>query len=145
MIGLIQRVSEARVSIDGEVVAAIDSGMVVLVGMQPGDDQSKAQRLLTRLLGYRVFADAQGRMNRSLTDTQGGLLLVPNFTLAADTKKGARPGFSSALDPTLAAPLFDHLCHLASQTHPTVAYGAFGAHMQVSLTNDGPVTLSLTV
>jgi len=145
VIGLLQRVTEAQVAIDGTVVATIGPGMVVLVGMQPGDDHAKAQRLLTRLIGYRVFADEQGRMNRSLTDTDGDLLLVPNFTLAADTRNGSRPGFSTALDPALAAPLFDHLCLIAKQTPLKVAHGVFGAIMQVHLSNDGPVTFNLTV
>lgn len=144
MIGLLQRVSAAQVSVDGEIVGAIDAGLMVLVGIEKADDEAAAARLLTRLLGYRVFADDGGRMNRSLADTSGGLLLVPQFTLAADTRNGSRPGFSTAAAPERARALFAHLLTLASGRHPRVASGIFGAHMQVSLTNDGPVTFWLT-
>lgn len=143
MIGLLQRVSCARVEVDGTVVGAIDAGLLVLVGVEKTDDQAAAARLLTRLLGYRVFADAAGRMNRSLADTGGGLLLVPQFTLAADTRSGARPSFSSAAAPEQARALFAHLLTLAGERHAPVAGGVFGAHMQVSLTNDGPVSFWL--
>ena len=143
MIGLLQRVSSARVVVDGEVTGEIGTGLLVLVGVQRHDDEARATRLLERLLGYRVFTDDEGRMNRSLKDIGGGLLLVSQFTLAADTDKGTRPGFSTAAEPGRARELFDHLVTLARQAHPTVATGRFGANMQVSLTNDGPVTFWL--
>ncbi len=143
MIGLLQRVSQGRVSIDGETVGEIGQGLVVLVGVEKGDDESRAERLLQRLLGYRVFPDESGRMNLSLKDIQGGLLLVPQFTLAADTRKGTRAGFSSAADPTLGDKLFKHLLNHARKTYQPVASGVFGADMQVSLVNDGPVTFWL--
>jgi D-tyrosyl-tRNA(Tyr) deacylase len=143
MIGLLQRVSSARVVVDGETTGAIDAGLLVLVGVQRHDDEARATRLLERLLGYRVFTDDEGRMNRSLRDIGGGLLLVSQFTLAADTGKGTRPGFSTAAEPGRARELFDHLVTLARQAHPVVATGRFGANMQVSLTNDGPVTFWL--
>lgn len=145
MIGLLQRVSAARVVIAGETCAEIATGLLVLVGVERDDRESQADRLLERLLGYRVFADAEGRMNRSLADTQGGLLLVPQFTLAADTRKGTRPGFSNAASPTQAQQLFDYLGRQARARHPEVGLGKFGADMQVSLTNDGPVTFQLQV
>jgi len=143
MIALIQRVSEASVSVDGTRIGGIGGGLLALVGVRPADDEQTAQRLLERLLSYRVFGDGEGRMNLSLADTGGGLLLVPQFTLAADTRKGNRPGFSTAAPPEQAAHLFDHLCGLARSTHPLVATGRFGAHMQVALVNDGPVTFWL--
>lgn len=143
MIGLLQRVRSAAVHVAGERVAAIGTGLLVLVGVQREDDEARAARLLERLLGYRVFADEQGRMNRSLTDTGGGLLLVPQFTLAADTAKGLRPGFSRAAGPDAARALFDHLASLARARHAEVQTGRFGADMQVSLVNDGPVTFWL--
>lgn len=145
MIGLLQRVTRAAVSVAGRDIAAIGPGLLVLVGVQRTDGEAQAARLLERLLGYRVFADADGKMNRSLTDTGGGLLLVPQFTLAADTQKGTRPGFSTAADPARAKQLFDHLLALAKAAHPLVAAGEFGADMQVSLINDGPVTFWLEV
>ncbi len=143
MIGLLQRVSEARVRVAGETVGEIGSGLLVLVGVQQGDTEARAERLLERLLGYRVFADDSGRMNHSLHDVGGGLLLVPQFTLAADTRKGARPSFSSAAPPDLGRRLFDHLVARARAAHPTVATGIFGADMQVALVNEGPVTFWL--
>jgi D-tyrosyl-tRNA(Tyr) deacylase len=143
VIGLLQRVNEASVHIDGESVAEIQRGLAVLVGVQRGDDTGKADRLLERLLGYRVFNDDAGRMNLSLRDTQGGLLLVPQFTLAADTKKGMRPGFSSAADPALGEHLFSYLAESAQKKHQPVACGVFGADMQVALINNGPVTFWL--
>jgi D-tyrosyl-tRNA(Tyr) deacylase len=143
MIGLLQRVNQASVHIDGASVAEIRRGLAVLVGVQRGDDTAKADRLLERLLGYRVFNDDAGRMNLSLRDTQGGLLLVPQFTLAADTRKGMRPGFSSAADPTLGEHLFSYLSARAQQQHQPVACGVFGADMQVALINNGPVTFWL--
>ncbi len=143
MIGLLQRVSRASVCIDGQQVGRIDQGLLVLVGVQKHDHEQRAARLLERLLGYRVFADEQGRMNRSLRDIQGGLLLVPQFTLAADTKKGTRPGFSTAAPPEQGRQLFDDLLQRAKAAHPQVASGRFGADMQVELINDGPVTFWL--
>ncbi len=143
MIGLLQRVSEGRVEIDGACVGEIERGLLVLVGVERGDDKAKAERLLQRLLGYRVFPDESGRMNLSLLDIDGGLLLVPQFTLAADTRKGTRAGFSSAADPALGEHLFNHLLQQAKQAHHRVASGLFGADMQVSLVNDGPVTFWL--
>ena len=127
MIALIQRVTEASVSVAGERIGAIGPGLLALVGVRPDDDEQTAQRLLERLLAYRVFADADGRMNLSLSDTGGGLLLVPQFTLAADTRKGNRPGFSTAAEPAQAQCLFEHLCGLARAGHPQVATGQFGA------------------
>ncbi len=143
MKGLLQRVSQARVEVAGEVVGAIDQGMLVLVGVQPQDDQASADRLLHKLLNYRVFADAEGRMNCSVQDVQGGLLLVSQFTLAADTRKGLRPGFSTAAPPQQAEQLFDYLVEQARKTWPQTATGRFGADMQVHLVNDGPVTILL--
>jgi len=143
VIGLLQRVSEGRVSIGGRCVAEIGRGLVVLVGVEREDDEARAERLLERLLGYRVFPDGTGRMNLSLRDIDGGLLLVPQFTLAADTRKGTRAGFSSAADPALGERLFTHLVKMAKQRHRTLACGEFGADMQVGLVNDGPVTFWL--
>ncbi|MEX0374784.1 D-aminoacyl-tRNA deacylase [Spiribacter pallidus] len=145
MIGLLQRVTHAEVHIAGESVAAIGEGLLVLVGVERGDDAATAGRLLERLLGYRVFADAAGRMNRSLADTGGGLLLVPQFTLLADTRKGSRPGFSGGADAAEAQSRFAELEAAARSRHSPVAAGVFGADMQVSLCNDGPVTFWLQV
>ena len=143
MIALIQRVSSARVTVDGQVRGEIGAGLLVLIGIERGDGGGQLTRLLERLLDYRVFADAAGRMNSSLRDTGGGLLLVPQFTLAADTATGSRPGFSTAAEPGLAGELYTQLVAAARAAHPVVASGEFGAHMQVSLTNDGPVTFWL--
>ena len=143
MIGLLQRASQGSVSVDGEVVGAIGRGLVVLVGVQRGDEASRADRLLDRLLGYRVFPDADGRMNLSLGDIDGGLLLVPQFTLAADTRKGMRASFTSAAPPEEGRRLFEHLAANAAARHQPVATGVFGADMQVALVNDGPVTFWL--
>ncbi len=145
MIGLLQRVSSAAVAVDGEVVGSIGGGLLVLVGVQRGDTEREADRLLERLLTYRVFADDEGRMNHSLQDTGGGLLLVSQFTLAADTRKGTRPGFSPAAAPELGRRLFDYMIQTARERHSTVETGVFGANMQVSLVNDGPVTFWLEV
>ncbi len=145
MIGLLQRVSEARVTVDGEIVGEIDAGLLVLVGVERGDNEAQAERLLERLLSYRVFADAEGKMNLSLRDLGGGLLLVPQFTLAADTRKGMRPSFTPAAPPMEGERLFNVLTVLARQQHTRVATGRFGAHMQVSLINDGPVTFWLRI
>jgi D-tyrosyl-tRNA(Tyr) deacylase len=143
MIGLLQRVAEARVVVDGEVVGAIGPGLAVLACAERGDTTAAADRLLERLIGYRVFADASGKMNRSLRDTGGGLLLVPQFTLAADTRSGTRPGFSAAAPPDVASGLFDYLCRRARSVHAPVATGRFGADMKLHLVNDGPVTVWL--
>lgn len=143
MIGLLQRVREASVTVEGETIARIGAGLLVLVGVQAGDGEGQAGRLLQRLLGYRVFPDAQNRMNLSLRDTGGGLLLVPQFTLAADTRSGTRPGFSTAAAPALAHALFAQLVEAARAQHPDVGSGRFGADMQVALVNDGPVTFWL--
>jgi D-tyrosyl-tRNA(Tyr) deacylase len=145
MIGLLQRVSSAEVQVDGGVVGQIGHGLLVLVGVERHDSETQAERLLERLLTYRVFPDAEGRMNLSLQDVRGGLLLVSQFTLAADTRKGTRPGFSPAADPAEGKRLFDFLVERARQRHPVVQTGVFGAHMQVTLTNDGPVTFWLQV
>jgi D-tyrosyl-tRNA(Tyr) deacylase len=145
MIGLLQRVSHAEVRIDDEVAGAIERGLLVLIGIEKGDTQSQADRLLQRLLSYRVFPDAEDRMNLSVADINGGLLLVSQFTLAADTRKGTRPGFSTAAPPAEAEQLFAYLLEQAQSQHSSVASGRFGADMQVSLTNDGPVTFWLQV
>lgn len=145
MIALLQRVSSASVDVAGERIAAIGPGLLVLVGVQPQDDERTALRLLERLLAYRVFGDDQGRMNLSLADTGGGLLLVPQFTLAADTRKGNRPGFSTAASPAEAERLFGVLCERARAAHAVVGTGRFGADMRVSLVNEGPVTFRLEV
>lgn len=140
VIGLLQRVTGAYVDIGGERVAEIGRGLLVLVGVQRQDGEAQAERLLERLLGYRVFPDAQERMNLSVQDIAGGLLLVPQFTLAADTRKGTRAGFSTAAVPARAQALFQHLVERARVAYPLVACGRFGADMQVGLINDGPVT-----
>ncbi len=143
MIALIQRVSTGSVRIEGESVGAIDRGLVALIGVVRGDDRSQADRLLQRMLDYRVFPDAAGRMNLSLRQTGGGLLLVPQFTLAADTGRGNRASFTPAAAPAEAAALFSYLVEQARVLHTPVASGQFGAHMEVSLINDGPVTFWL--
>ena len=143
MIGLLQRVTESRVEVDGQPVGAIGRGLLVLVGVQRGDDEARADRLLQRLLGYRVFPDLEGRMNLSVRAIDGGLLLVPQFTLAADTKKGTRAGFTTAAPPDEGRRLFDYLVTEARAAHTPVATGEFGADMQVQLINDGPVTFWL--
>jgi D-aminoacyl-tRNA deacylase len=143
MIALIQRVSEAQVRVGGEVVGAIGRGVLALIGVRRGDDDAAVERLLERLLSYRVFADQEGRMNLSVREVGGGLLLVPQFTLAADTKKGTRAGFSAAAAPEAAQRLFAQLVQRAREVYAPVSSGVFGAHMQVSLVNDGPVTFWL--
>ena len=143
MIALLQRVSQAKVEISGQAVASIGPGLLVLVGVRPADDETTARGLLTRLLQYRVFSDEAGKMNLNLAQVQGELLLVPQFTLAADTAKGLRPGFSTAAPPEQGRRLFDLFVHAARERHDKVQTGVFGAHMQVSLTNDGPVTIWL--
>ena len=144
VIALIQRVSNASVRVDGEIVGAIERGILALVAVQPDDTPARAERMLERLLGYRVFEDEAGKMNRSLTDIAGGLLLVSQFTLAADTQKGMRASFTSAAPPELGRRLFDYLVARARAAQARVETGRFGAHMQVSLVNDGPVTFWLT-
>jgi len=146
MIGLLQRVTQARVDVDGKIIARIDRGLLVLVGVERGDGEREAERLAERLLGYRVFEDADGRMNLALTDLyDAGLLLVPQFTLAADTRKGTRPSFTPAAPPDDGERLFGHLAACARRSFPRIATGRFGAHMAVTLTNDGPVTFWLRV
>jgi D-tyrosyl-tRNA(Tyr) deacylase len=145
MIALLQRVSQARVEVAGETVGAIGPGLLVLVCAERGDAEAEADRLLERLLAHRVFSDADGKMNLSLREVQGGLLLVPQFTLAADTRKGNRPSFTPAAPPELGERLFDYILARARRLHSPVESGRFGAHMQVSLTNDGPVTIWLRV
>jgi D-aminoacyl-tRNA deacylase len=144
MIALIQRVSRAHVEVGGRTIGAIEHGMLALIGVQRGDLAATGERLLERMLTYRIFADAEGRMNLSLRDVGGGLLLVPQFTLAADTGKGTRPGFSPAAAPDEARERFERLAQLARATWSPVATGEFGAHMQVALVNEGPVTFWLT-
>ncbi|RFB67198.1 MULTISPECIES: D-aminoacyl-tRNA deacylase [unclassified Herbaspirillum] len=145
MIGLLQRVRKADVVVEGEQVGAIGSGLMVLVCAERGDTVKEADALLTKLLAYRVFADDAGKMNRSVIDVQGGLLLVPQFTLAADTRSGTRPSFTPAAPPAEGKQLFDHFVTQAKARHGVVETGRFGADMQVSLTNDGPVTFWLQV
>ncbi len=145
MIGLLQRVTQAGVVVDGETVGAIGRGLMVLVCAERGDTEREADALLKKLLGYRVFPDAAGKMNLSVADTGGGLLLVPQFTLAADTQSGTRPSFTPAAAPALANTLFEYFASQARALHADVATGRFGADMQVSLVNDGPVTFWLQV
>lgn len=145
MIGLLQRVRSARVEIENRRVGTVETGLLVLVGVEQDDDESRADRLLERLLGYRVFPDAAAKMNRSVRDIGGGLLLVPQFTLVADTDKGLRPSFTPAAPPDLGRHLFEHLVEQAKKLHAPVAAGVFGADMQVTLTNDGPATFWLRV
>ncbi len=144
MLSLLQRVTQASVSVGDQIVGQIGPGLLVLVGVEPGDDEAALARMAERLLGYRVFADDAGRMNRSLRDIGGGLLLVSQFTLAADTRSGMRPGFSTAAAPAEAERLFNRLVAICREKHAGgVETGRFGAHMVVSLVNDGPVTFLL--
>ena len=143
MKALIQRVSQASVTVGGEQVGAIGRGVLVLLGLDKGDDRGVADKMLDKLLAYRVFGDDQGKMNCSVADVSGGILLVSQFTLSADTRKGLRPSFSSALPPAEAQALYDYTLSELSAKHDTVAAGIFGADMQVSLVNDGPVTFLL--
>ena len=145
MIGLIQRVSGASVSVDGAVIGEIGRGLLVLVAVQREDEERDIARMAERILGYRVFPDAEDRMNRSLLDEELGLLLVPQFTLAADTKKGSRASFTRAADPEKAERYFQRLVEACRERISTVETGRFGANMQVSLTNDGPVTISMEI
>jgi D-tyrosyl-tRNA(Tyr) deacylase len=143
MIALLQRVTSASVTVDGETIGAIDAGLLAFVAVEPADGEAQTRRMRERLLGYRLFADARDRMNRALTDIDGGLLLVPQFTLAADTRKGLRPSFDSAAAPDAGRRWFERLVELARAAHPKVETGRFGANMQVQLVNDGPVTFIL--
>lgn len=143
MIALLQRVSHASVVVDGHTLGNIDAGLMVLLCAERGDTRKEADALLTKLLSYRVFSDAAGKMNLSIRDTQGGLLLVPQFTLAADTQSGTRPSFTPAAAPAVAQELFDYFVDQARSQHALVQTGRFGADMKVSLTNDGPVTFWL--
>ncbi|NGO88898.1 D-tyrosyl-tRNA(Tyr) deacylase [Halomonas sp. 141] len=143
MKALIQRVTTASVTVEGQAIGAIDHGLVALIGVERGDSEANADKLLHKLLNYRVFSDEAGKMNHNLQQAQGGLLLVSQFTLAADTRKGLRPGFSSAAPPEEGERLFDYLVARAQQAGPPVATGQFGADMQVALVNDGPVTFML--
>ena len=143
MIALIQRVSEASVSIEGKVVVSIGKGLLVLLGMEKNDSTLEADRIAEKLLNCRIFEDDQGRLNLDVTAINGEVLVVPNLTLAADTKKGNRPGFSTALEPNKAEPLFNYLIQQLEQIYSLIKQGVFGANMQVKLVNDGPITISL--
>ena len=143
MIALIQRVSEASVSVKGKTVVSIGKGLLVLLGMEKNDSTQEADRIAEKLLRCRVFEDDNGRLNLDVSAINGEVLVVPNFTLAADTKKGNRPGFSTALEANKAEPLFDYLIQQLKRSHPLIKQGVFGANMQVKLVNDGPVTISL--
>lgn len=143
MIGLIQLVSHANVIVAGETIGKIDRGILALIGIEKTDDTASAQKLIDRILDYRIFPDADGKTNLSLKAIDGGLLLVPQFTLVAETNKGTRPGFSKGMPPQEGRKLFEYLVEYARQVHPHYASGQFGAHMQVSLCNDGPVTYVL--
>ena len=145
MKGLIQRVSHASVVVDDEVVGEIDNGILLLLGIEKEDSEEKADKLLDKVLRYRIFPDDNGKMNLSLADTGGGLLVVSQFTLVADTRKGLRPSFSSGASPALGEELYDYFVEAAGAKHPKVACGRFGADMKVSLLNDGPVTFMLDV
>lgn len=143
MIALIQRVTEASVEVDNKIIGAVDTGLLALVAVQPGDDEARIRRMCERLLAYRVFGDDQGKMNLSLQDTGGGLLLISQFTLAADTNSGKRPSFTNAACPEEGLRGFERLLALCREHHPKVETGQFGAHMKVRLVNDGPVTFWL--
>lgn len=145
MIGLIQRVSQASVGVAGQQIAAIDKGILLLLGVEKNDNTDQADKLLSKVLQYRIFADADDKMNLNLQQINGGLLIVPQFTLPADTRKGSRPSFTPAAPPELGARLFAYFCQQAEQQHHHVGRGQFGADMQVSLINDGPVTFWLQV
>lgn len=145
MIALLQRVRQAQVEVAGQCIASIGTGLLALIGVERDDTEDEAARLVERLLNYRVFADDAGKMNRSLREVGGGLLLVPQFTLAADTRSGLRPSFTPAASPEHGKRLFEYLVQRAGQQHQLVAKGQFGADMQVTLTNDGPVTFLLQV
>lgn len=145
MISIIQRVTTAHVAVSGQIISKIDTGILALVAVEKEDSEKNAERLLERILNYRIFPDDSGRMNLSLCDVNGGLLLVPQFTLAADTRKGNRPSFTKAAPPLHGKKLFCYLQELALTLYPSVQFGCFGADMQVALVNDGPVTFSLRV
>jgi len=145
MIALLQRVQHASVVVDEQLIGEIKQGLLLFIGVEKADDEKKASRLIERFLGYRVFADEQDKMNLSVTDINGGVLLVPQFTLAADTHKGARPSFSSAATPAHGQQLFDYVVCQTNQQYEHVATGTFGADMKISLLNDGPVTFWLQV
>jgi D-tyrosyl-tRNA(Tyr) deacylase len=145
MIAVLQRVLESKVVVDGEIIGAIDQGLMVLLGVEKNDDQDTADKLLQRILKYRVFSDEEGKMNLSLQDVSGGLLLVPQFTLAADTASGLRPSFSSAAPPQKGKELFEYILEQARAHYDKVECGQFGADMKVHLINDGPVTFQLKV
>ncbi len=145
MIALIQRVNGSRVEVEGEVIGEIQKGITALIGIEKLDTEADARRLCERILGYRIFSDQADKMNLCLRDVKGGLLVVPQFTLAADTQKGTRPSFSSAAPPDVGRQLFDYFYTCCQQQHPLVETGSFGADMQVSLCNDGPVTFWLQV
>jgi len=145
MLAVIQRVREARVEVGGEPVGEIGAGLLVLVCAEPADTEAQADRLLAKLLKLRIFSDAEGKMNRSVQDIDGGLLIVSQFTLAADTSGGNRPSFTGAAPAALGEHLYDYLCQQARMAHPRVGTGRFGADMQVSLVNDGPVTIPMTL
>ncbi|WP_445619990.1 D-aminoacyl-tRNA deacylase [Kushneria sp. Sum13] len=143
MRALIQRVSQASVQVEGKRIGAIDQGLLALIGVERDDTPERAEKLLHKMLNYRIFSDDQGRMNLGLSTVEGGLLLVSQFTLVADTRKGLRPGFSNGASPADGERLFNHLVELARKAHANVETGRFGADMQVSLINDGPVTFML--
>lgn len=145
MKGLIQRVSHASVTVDDNITGRINSGILLLLGVEKGDSEASADKLLQKVLSYRIFADADGKMNLSLTETGGGLLVVSQFTLVADTRKGLRPGFSSGASPAEGERLYNYFVERAKLIHTTVATGRFGADMKVELLNDGPVTFLLEV
>jgi len=145
MISVTQRVAQARVEVEGEVVGAIDAGLLILLCAEPADDEAVADRLLTKLLKLRIFGDDQGKMNRSVQDVGGGLLVVSQFTLAADTRGGNRPSFTAAAPPELGRHLYEYFVRRAREQHPVVAMGRFGTEMKVHLLNDGPVTIPLTM
>lgn len=145
MKGLIQRVKQASVEVNGEIIGKIDHGILLLLGVEKTDSKQTADKLLQRVLNYRIFPDAEGKMNLNLQQAEGGLLVVSQFTLVADTQKGLRPGFSVAANPALGEALYNHFLQQACSLHPRVASGRFGADMQVSLINDGPVTFMLNV
>ena len=143
MISIIQRVTTAKVTVNNQDIGKIDTGIMALVAVEKEDTQKEAERLLERILNYRIFADSDERMNLSLRDINGGLLLVPQFTLAADTQKGNRPSFTSAASPEKGRQLFEYLQHHSATIYPNIQFGQFGADMLVSLINDGPVTFTL--
>lgn len=145
MLSIIQRVSQAQVVVNNISIGKIDQGIMALVAIEKDDDEKKASRLLERILNYRIFSDENDKMNLSLRDIQGGLLVIPQFTLAANTKSGNRPSFSGSASPELGRHLFDFFCGQALKTYPSSEFGQFAADMKVSLINDGPVTFSLKV